>query len=272
MGRNSIESKTLDIYCWGRITVKVISDGILVPQEQSKVTTLGWLVGAGIFETIKTVDGKPWALSRHMRRAVNSSLRESISLPGEELVRSSITELLAAEPFSSGMLRLSFDVSGSWSGAHLSYTEISAPAMLGTYSDPSAKKGVAVKSYPYNHRLEILEQIRMRGFDEALVINSKGKVCEGSVTNVLLKIDGTWCTPPLSDGVLPGVMRALVIENCAVSVRSIALDEIHDIESAFLLSSLRIAQPVAAIDGRELSQSPEFGDEIQAMALRTSVG
>jgi hypothetical protein len=38
------------------------------------------------------------------------------------------------------------------------------------------------------------------------------------------------------------------------------------------LSSLRIAQPVASIDGREIEQSLEFKSEIEAMALRTSVG
>jgi branched-chain amino acid aminotransferase len=67
-------------------------------------------------------------------------------------------------------------------------------------------------------------------------------------------------------------MRALVIENCDVVVRSIAISEIESIESGFLLSSLRLAQPIASINGRELSQSPEFRDEIDAMALRTSVG
>jgi len=67
-------------------------------------------------------------------------------------------------------------------------------------------------------------------------------------------------------------MRALVIENCDVMVRSISISEIEDVESAFLLSSLRIAQPIASIDGRELSQSHDFRDEIEAMALRTSVG
>jgi branched-subunit amino acid aminotransferase/4-amino-4-deoxychorismate lyase len=67
-------------------------------------------------------------------------------------------------------------------------------------------------------------------------------------------------------------MRALVIENFNVMVRSIAVTEVADIESAFLLSSLRIAQPIASINGRELSQSHEFRDEIEAMALRTSVG
>ena len=67
-------------------------------------------------------------------------------------------------------------------------------------------------------------------------------------------------------------MRALVIENCDVTVRSIDVSEIEKIESGFLLSSLRIAQSISAIDARQLSQSPEFRDEIHAMALRTSVG
>jgi branched-subunit amino acid aminotransferase/4-amino-4-deoxychorismate lyase len=67
-------------------------------------------------------------------------------------------------------------------------------------------------------------------------------------------------------------MRALVIENFKVQVRSIEIDELSNVKSGFLLSSLRIAQPIASIDGRELAHSHEFEDEIRAMALRTSVG
>jgi len=252
--------------------MKVIVNGLLVPLDQSKISPLGWLDGAGIFETIKTVDGKPWALSRHMRRAVNSSLKAGIALPGEEQVRESISQLLSTEIHSKGLLRISFDATGNWAAVHLSYSENASPAKVRTHPIPLVTEGVPVKSYPYDHRLELLEQARSNGFDEALVTSSDGKVCEGSVCNVLVKIAGIWCTPPLSDGVLPGVMRALVIENFKIMVRSISVSEIVNIESAFLLSSLRIAQPIATIDGRELSQSPEFRDEIQAMALRTSVG
>ena len=252
--------------------MKVIVNGSLVPIEQSQISPLGWLNGGGIFETIKTVSGKPWALSRHMRRAVNSSVKEGIVLPSEELIRESITTLLEAENHATGLLRVSFDATGNWAAVHLAYEEVKSAATVGIHPDPLVIQGVPVKSYPYNHRLEILEQARLNGFDEALVTSSKGTICEGSVCNILFKIAGIWCTPPLSDGVLPGVMRALVIENFDVTVRSIAVAEIADIESGFLLSSLRIAQPIAAIDGRELSQSHEFRDEIQAMALRTSVG
>ena len=252
--------------------MKVIVNGALVPIEQSQCTNLGWLKGAGIFETIKTVDGKPWALSRHMRRAVNSAAKEKIKLPSEELVRESIAVLLQAESHAAGLLRVSFDASGNWAAVHLAYTEPVSAAKVGTHPVALVMDGVPVKSYPYNHRLEILEQARTNGFDEALVTSTDGKICEGAVTNVLLRISGKWCTPPLSDGVLAGVMRALVIENCDVTVRSIATSEIGNIESGFLLSSLRIAQPIASIDGRELSQSHDFRDEIEAIALRTSVG
>lgn len=252
--------------------MKVIVNGSLIPLEQSRCNALGWLEGAGIFETIKTVDGKPWAFSRHMRRAVNSSVKTRIALPSEDLVRESIATLLIAESYPTGLLRVSFDATGNWAAVHLAYTEVTSPAKVGTHPVALVMDGVPVKSYPYNHRLEILEQARTGGFDEALVTSSEGKICEGSVCNLLLKIKGTWCTPPLSDGVLAGVTRALVIENFDVLVRSIAVSEIEDIESAFLLSSLRIAQPIASIDGRELSQSSEFRDEIEAMALRTSVG
>ena len=206
--------------------MRVIVNGALIPLEQSQCNALGWLEGAGIFETIKTVDGKPWALSRHMRRAVNSAAREKIAVPGEERVREAITTLLQEESHATGLLRVSFDATGSWSAVHLPYTEVTSAAKVGKHPVVLEMAGVPVKSYPYNHRLEILEQARLNGFDEALVTSSDGKICEGSVTNVLVRIAGRWCTPPLSDGVLPGVMRALVIENCDVMVRSIAVSEI----------------------------------------------
>ena len=252
--------------------MKVIVNGSLIPLEQSQCNALGWLDGSGIFETIRTVDGKPWALSRHMRRAVNSAAKENIKLPSEEAVREAVATLLKEEDLATGLLRVSFDATGRWAAVHLPYTEVKSAAKVGIHPVALVMAGVPVKSYPYNHRLEILERARVNGFDEALVTSSDGKICEGSVTNVLLKIAGKWCTPPLSDGVLPGVMRALVIENCDVMVRSIATSEIGNIESGFLLSSLRIAQPIASIGGRELSQSHDFSDEIEAMALRTSVG
>ena len=129
-----------------------------------------------------------------------------------------------------------------------------------------------IKSYPYGHRLAILAEARLLDFDEALVCNTEGKICEGAVSNLLMKIDERWVTPPTSDGALPGIMRELVIEHCGVDVESIPVTRIDEIQAAILLSSLRISQPVASIEGRELEASQFFSDKIRAMVILHSLG
>ncbi len=252
--------------------MKVIVNGSLVDIDKSGLNKKGWLAGDGVFESIKTVNNLAWALSRHVCRAINSGIRIDLKIPAEDLIRQSLKLLLMQEKYPLGFIRLSFASDGQWAAIHLPYVEISTPAKLLTYRQASVIDRNPIKSYPYTHRLDILEAVKRRGYDEAIVISSDVKVCEGAVTNLLLKIDGQWVTPPIGDGVLPGIVRALVIENCGVKVRSIDLSEVMNIESAFLLSSLRIAQPVASIDDRELVQSDEFRLEIAAMALRSSVG
>ena len=228
--------------------------------------------GKGIFETIKTVDNQPWALSRHMRRAVTSALREGIQLPPQEDLLTALDLLFSHESFENGVLRLSFAQDGNWAAAHLPYETLKFAAKLHSYNQEVANQGQPIKSFPYSHRLRILDEVNALGFDEAIVFNTDRRVCEGAVTNLIFLLDGQWVTPPISDGVLPGVMRALVIENCGVQVRSISESDLQRVQSGYLLSSLRIAQPIASVDGRELLQTPQFRAEIEAMALKTSVG
>ena len=252
--------------------MRVMQNGNLIALEESECNDKGWMTGTGVFETIKTVDNRPWAMSRHMRRAVSGAQQRGFRIPSEDLIRSAVETLCQTEKYQHGLLRLSFGHNGDWSAVHLPYEPVTHGAKLLTYDKEIAIQGQPVKSYPYGHRLEILEAVKILGADEAIVCNDKAKVCEGSVTNLLLRIDDKWVTPPISDGVLPGIVRALVIKYCGVSVRSVERSEIPLIQSAFLLSSLRIAQPVTSIDGRELEQSSDFMSEIEAMALRTSVG
>jgi branched-chain amino acid aminotransferase len=180
--------------------------------------------------------------------------------------------LRRAEQKKTGEGRGSGEAEGKGEEFHKEDGEKVDPARLTVEEEVQVISGTPLKTFPYSHRLDILNRATAKSYDEAIVVNSQGKLCEGSVTNLLLKIDDTWCTPPISDGVLPGVMRALVVEYLSVQVRRIHVDVIPQIQSAFLLSSLRIAQPVASIQGRELTPSDEFAAEIRAMALRTSVG
>jgi branched-chain amino acid aminotransferase len=123
--------------------------------------------------------------------------------------------------------------------------------------------------------LNLLKEAHNAGFDDYLLINHQGKVTETAIANLIFQIESQWVTPPLSDGVLPGVMRALLIEKADVSVRQIEAGQVSTIKSGFVVSSLKIAQPIAQIDGRNLQISPEseqMRSLFAATALATSVG
>ena len=252
--------------------MKIIFNGELVDIKNAPCTETGWLIGAGIFETIRTIDGQAWALARHMQRGYRSSGVLSISMPSLEIVEESITELLKTEPHENGLLRVSFDRSGQWAAIHLPYRPILNSANLGIHPEVLISHGETLKSYPYEHRLAILEEAHLLGFDETIVSNTEGNICEGAVSNIIFCIDGVWLTPPTTDGVLPGIMRELVLDHCDVQVQSIPLTRIGDVSAAILLSSLRIAQEVHAIAGRPLQPSHAFVDEIKAMVRLHSVG
>ena len=252
--------------------MKISFNGQLVNIKDSPCTDTGWLIGAGIFETIRTVSGQPYALELHLQRALGSSRAMNVPMPSFVEIRESVGDLLDAQPLSDGMLRISFDARGDWAAVHLPYEPVTKAASVCIHPDALPSQGAAIKSYPYEHRLSILNEAKLLGFDEALVVNTEGNICEGAVSNVIACIDGKWITPPTSDGVLPGIMRDLVLANNGVVVQSLPLARIGDVTSAVLLSSLRIASDVASIQSRPLQPSRAFVDEIRAMARLHSVG
>lgn len=234
-----------------------------------------WPEGSGIFETIKTVDGVAFALNRHMRRAKDAGSREGIAIPSEDRVREGIEKILAHEKHSIGRLRLLFKEDGTFIATHNVYTEIDHYLKLCTHSVPIDIDGIPSKRFPYTSRMQILNDAKNRGCDEAIVINSEHEVCEGAVSNLVFYTNGQWITPPITQGVLPGVVRGLVVENLGVKVRRIDTNDLSHVQASIVISSLKLAIPVLSIDGRlmpDLQISELFAQEIREMAIRTSVG
>jgi len=249
--------------------------GRLLSYEEAQLDSAGWPTGTGLFETIKTVDGQPWALSRHMRRALNSARRNDQPFPNEDLIRSAVTETIAANQFTIGRLRLLFDFDGSFRVTHQEYLEIETSARLGIRDLELEVSTPVEKRYPYTQNLQILDEAKSAGFDDYILLNRDGFITETAIANLVFKFEGEWITPPLSDGVLPGVMRALLVEKNGVIIRQIQADQLHQIESGFVVSSLKIAQPIGRIGDRILQISPESEQmraEFAATALATSVG
>ena len=227
---------------------------------------------SGIFETIKTIDGKPVSLNRHMRRALDSARDLGISMPSEEALRDELISVLEGSIHPVGRLRLCF-WKESFSITHDEYVEPTETARVNFLSE--TVHGSQHKVFPYDNRFRILEAARDEGFDDSILFNRKNEVTETAISNLLLRIQEQWVTPPITSGLLPGVVRAIAIEHCGVKVRSIHISEIADIESAFLVSSLRLAQPISHIGEMKLKigeASLELKAQIIASSQPLSVG
>jgi branched-chain amino acid aminotransferase len=249
--------------------------GELLSYEEAQLDSEGWPAGAGIFETIKTVNGQPWALSRHMRRALNSARRNDQPFPNEDLIRNAVAETILANPHPIGRLRLLFGVDGRLRATHQEYAEIERPAKLGVRKLSELVSVPVEKRFPYSQNLQALEEAQRAGFDDFVLVNPQENITETAIANLIFRLEGQWITPPLSDGVLPGVMRALLVEKAGVIVRQIKHRQLVEIESGFVVSSLKIAQPIGQMDDLFLQiseESEQMRSLFTATALATSVG
>lgn len=78
-----------------------------------------------------------------------------------------------------------------------------------------------------------------KGIDEAVFLNDRGHACEGTITNLMIARDGGWITPPLSDGVLPGVMRAELLSRGEMRVAAITEADLRAAPRIRLCNALR---------------------------------
>ena len=77
------------------------------------------------------------------------------------------------------------------------------------------------------------------GIDELVYLNERNEVCEGTITNIFVKKEGNWLTPPLSSGCLPGVLRRKKIEDASCKVKIITFSDLQGAEKITVGNALR---------------------------------
>ena len=232
MGRDPTKSSSSDFNCRRR--------AVIHPARRA------FPAGEGFFETLRTEDGKVAEFTRHMRRALTASSATGIKMPGEESIRQEVAKVISENPHAIGRLRICFSKE-EISITHDKYEDLTEGGYL-TFSVVTSKAlGEQFKTFPYDEHYEVVDEARAHGFDDAIIFNSANNVTETGISNIAFLFDGTWFTPPISAGILPGTMRSLAIEKCDVQVRNIHITEVPQADEIFLLSSLKIAQPVVQV-------------------------
>ena len=230
------------------------------------------LVGDGAFEAIKMIDGRPFALTRHLRRLHHSAGALGIAVD-DDVVRAGIEALSDASATRARNCWLRVTVTGGSApmgtggvGAHPTVVvAVAAMAPWGptcdvavvewTRNDTGATAGLKTISYAEN--VIALRAAHARSADEAIFANTRGNLCEGTGSNVFIAVDGRLMTPPLSSGCLAGVTRELLLERCpdVVEVDS-PVAALASATEAFLTSTSRDVHPIATVDGRPLPAAP----------------
>ena len=112
-----------------------------------------------------------------------------------------------------------------------------------------------------NSALARVEAIRA-GFDEAIMLNTDGKVIEASAENIFIVKDGLLVTPPITSGALNGITRDTVLtiakeNNIPHVIRDITRDELYIADEVFLTGTAAGIKPVSEIDNRMIADGKD---------------
>ncbi len=245
----------------------------------------GLTVGDGVFETCKILRGEVFALTRHLDRLARSAAGLGLPQPDLDRLRAGVAELLSADaPLAFGRLRITLTggpgplgserVPGAATYVLQAVGQEPPPATSAAVVVPwvrnerSAVAGLKTTSYAEN--VVALAYAKARGASEAILANTRGELCEGTGSNVVVALDGRLVTPPLSSGCLAGISRQLLLEwageaGLPIAEETLPVEVLGAADEVLLTSSIRDVQAVHDLDGRRLSAPGLLGARAAAI-------
>lgn len=246
--------------------------------EESKATVSlfdrSYLYGEGVFEALMCYQGRPIFFSQHYARLQNSCRAIFLKFPWSEKELEKICHaILLANQVKTAVLRLTFSYIGDSFGVDRpknpksDLTIFCRPLNI---SPEYFEKGVkvlplddlhnddvptaSIKSTSYLIKMLARARASQAKAYESILKNRAGFWVEGSRTNLFIVIDNTVMTAPLSDGLLPGVTRDVVIQIIHEEKIPFREDHISDVllknaKEVFLTGSTSEVMPVNEMIG-----------------------
>ncbi|MGA1303866.1 MAG: aminotransferase class IV [Cyanobium sp.] len=244
----------------------------------------GLLLGEGLFETVLVEGGQPQLLGEHLQRwREGAALLGLAPPPGRERVEGLLAEAVAHSGITSGALRLNWSGGSGGPGQRgleasplpdgsprerfwLQLTEgqpcfDNVRAMVSRWERRNGGSRLSrCKTFAYGPQIQARREARLAGVEEALLLGSQGNLSCGAAANLLVCMEGSWFTPPLSSGCLPGVMRARALARGWLQERHLPPREWERWEGALLINSLG-CRVVVECEGRSLGGVEPAGAE-----------
>jgi aminodeoxychorismate lyase len=261
----------------------VFLNGKFLPEADAVVplNDRGFLLGDGLFETMRVANGRPFRCAQHLERLTRGADFLKIKLPfTPKEIQKFAGELIEQNKLAEAILRVTLT---RGAGARGYSPKNSGPPTLALTLHPlppvnadepvqwslvtssfRLPAGDALASFKTTSKiLNVLARAEAeeQGADEALLLNANGEVAETAGGNIFWVYQDKICTVPTGRGVLPGITRAVVLEICQslgleTNKRVIKPEQLRNAEGIFVTQSALGIVPVVAFDGVPVAPSP----------------
>jgi len=267
--------------------IQVYVDGAFLSQADAKISVFdhGLLYGDGIFEGICIYEAKVFRLDQHLKRMYESAKTIGLTIPlTMDQFKAAIVETVRRNKMEDGYIRPIVTRGVGKLGLNPNNCEkptvIIIPQNAESYPlltagrkpakaivssirrIPSFCLPASAKTLNYLNNVLAKQQANFAGVDEAIMLDWRGFVSEGTGDNLFIMRNGTLMTPPLHSSVLAGVTRQVVLELAGalginVEEHELTLHDLYNAEEAFFVSTSLEIQPLVMIDGRVIGSGVE---------------
>lgn len=254
--------------------------------DEARISPLdrGFLYGDAVFETLRSAGARPVAWDAHTARLRRSAAGLGFEVPWSDAELRAIADAThAATGNADSVLRIVVTRGGGplqldprqamdpllvVIARPLRLADAAAYArglrarIVAAHKPDAGALDPTLKTSNYLPNLQALRQALAAGDDDAILCTPAGAIAEGATSNVFAVRGGVLCTPPVSEGLLPGITRALVLQHARAAGVPTAEEPLSPAalraaEEVFLTSSVRGPIAVTTLDGAPVGAGVE---------------
>lgn len=284
-------------------------DGQLVDWREAKIHILTHTLhyGMGVFEGVRayqTFDGRTaiFRLDDHTKRLLNSAKIFQLNVPFDfNILNQAQKTIVKDNGLQSAYIRPLIWVGSEKMGIaakdNTVHTMVAAWTWGAYLGEEGMKNGIRVKTSSYTHHMPNItmckakavsnypvsimsnQEVAKNGYDEAILMDSQGYVCQGSGENLFLVKDGELHTPDLAGGALDGITRRTIIQFASdlgikVHERRITRDEFYLADEIFMTGTAAEVTPIREYDDRQIGNGTrgQITEQLQTLFFDTVQG
>ncbi|MBI5099958.1 MAG: branched-chain-amino-acid transaminase [Nitrospirae bacterium] len=257
----------------------------IVPESKALISVFdhGFLYGDGIYETLRAYKGIVFKVDEHIERLFRSAHMINLDIQKTpETIRKAVYETIIANNHNEAVIRITISRGagpvGLDPGLCPTPTFVIISNEFKEYPKQYYNKGVKIaivntrrnfkgalnpqiKSLNFLNNILAKIEAKNRNAYEAIMLNYRGYIAEGTITNLFFVKDQTLCTPCIDVGILDGITRRIIIDaakQMGIEVREgrFRREEIYRAKEAFISNTTMEVLPVAEVDDVKIGSEP----------------